>query len=87
MSTKYKPGDNELPHFLGYQTFTVNMNILPGNFIKFEYQLFIMSITEQLIKDKKGKPVAVKISMSQYKKLLDLAEEMEDIRAYDKSKT
>jgi hypothetical protein len=42
-----------------------------------------MSISEQLILDKKGKPVAVQIPMIQYKKLLILAEEMEDIKAYD----
>ncbi len=44
-----------------------------------------MSITEQIVTDKKGKAVAVQIPMSQYKKLLELAEEMEDIKAYDKA--
>jgi len=42
-----------------------------------------MSITEQVILNKKGKAVAVQIPMNQYKKLLELAEEMEDIKAYD----
>jgi antitoxin (DNA-binding transcriptional repressor) of toxin-antitoxin stability system len=42
-----------------------------------------MSISEQVVLNKKGKPVAVQIPMSQYKKLLVLAEEMEDIKAYD----
>jgi hypothetical protein len=42
-----------------------------------------MSISEQLVLDKKGKPVAVQIPMVQYKKLMVLAEEMEDIKAYD----
>ncbi len=42
-----------------------------------------MSISEQYVLDKKGKPVAVQIPMNQYKKLLVLAEEMEDINAYD----
>lgn len=44
-----------------------------------------MSITEQVVLNKKGKPVAVQIPMNQYKKLLLLAEEMEDIKAYDQS--
>ena len=42
-----------------------------------------MSISEQVVLNKKGKPVAVQIPMNQYKKLLGLAEEMEDIKAYD----
>lgn len=42
-----------------------------------------MSITEQVVLNKKGKPIAVQIPMNQYKKLLGLAEEMEDIKAYD----
>ena len=44
-----------------------------------------MSITEQIITNKKGKAIAVQIPVSQYKKLLELAEEMEDIKAYDKA--
>jgi hypothetical protein len=43
-----------------------------------------MSITEQIVTDKKGKPIAVQIPVDQYKKLLELAEEMEEIRAFDK---
>jgi len=44
-----------------------------------------MSITEQFVLNKKGKPVAVQLPVSQYKKLLELAEEMEDIKAYDRA--
>ena len=44
-----------------------------------------MSITEQIVTNKKGKAVAVQIPMNQYKKLLELAEEMEDIKAYDRA--
>ncbi|HVT84630.1 MAG TPA: hypothetical protein VHD35_05480 [Chitinophagaceae bacterium] len=44
-----------------------------------------MSITGQIVKDKKGKAIAVQLSMNQYKKLLELAEEMEDIRAFDRA--
>lgn len=44
-----------------------------------------MSITEQIVIDKKGKPFAVQIPMNQYKKLVALAEEMEDIKAYEKA--
>jgi len=44
-----------------------------------------MSIKEQTVLDKNGKAVAVQIPMSQYKKLLELAEEMEDIKAYDRA--
>lgn len=44
-----------------------------------------MSITEQVVLNKKGKAVAVQIPMNQYKKLLELAEEMEDIKAYDQA--
>ncbi len=42
-----------------------------------------MSMTEQVVLNKKGKPIAVQIPMNQYKKLLGLAEEMEDIKAFD----
>ena len=45
-----------------------------------------MSINEQIVLDKKGKPVAVQLPVHQYKKLKELAEEMEDIKAYDKAK-
>ena len=44
-----------------------------------------MSITEQIVKNKNGKAVAVQIPMNQYKKLLELVEEMEDIKAFDKA--
>ena len=44
-----------------------------------------MSITEQVVTNKNGKPIAVQIPMNQYKKLLELAEEMEDIRTFDKA--
>ena len=44
-----------------------------------------MSITEQIVTDKKGKAIAVQLSLNQYKKLLELAEEMEDIKAFDKA--
>jgi hypothetical protein len=44
-----------------------------------------MSITEQIVTNKEGKAVAVQIPVNQYKKLLELAEEMEDIKAYDKA--
>ena len=44
-----------------------------------------MSRTEQIVTDKKGKPIAVQVPVNQYKKLLALAEEMEDIKAYDRA--
>lgn len=44
-----------------------------------------MSIAEQMIINKKGKTVAVQIPFNQYKKLLELAEEMEDIKAFDRA--
>ncbi len=44
-----------------------------------------MTITEQIVTDKKGKAIAVQAPVSQYKKLVELAEEMEDIKAYDKA--
>jgi hypothetical protein len=44
-----------------------------------------MSITEQFVLNKKGKPIAVQLPVSQYKKLLELAEEMEEIKAYDRA--
>ena len=45
-----------------------------------------MSINEQIVLDKKGKPVAVQLPIHQYTKLRELAEEMEEIKAYDKAK-
>jgi hypothetical protein len=44
-----------------------------------------MSITEQIIKDKKGKAIAIQLPLNQYKKLLELAEEMEEIKAFDRA--
>lgn len=45
-----------------------------------------MSIDEQILVDTKGNPVAVQIPISQYKKMLEIMEEMEDIKAYKKAK-
>jgi len=44
-----------------------------------------MSITEQIVTDKKGETIAVQLPINQYKKLLELAEEMEEIKAYDRA--
>lgn len=44
-----------------------------------------MSINEQIVTNKKGKAVAVQIPLNRYKKLLELAEEMEDIKAFDRA--
>jgi hypothetical protein len=44
-----------------------------------------MSITEHFVLNKRGKPVAVQIPVSQYKKLISLAEEMQDIKAFDRA--
>lgn len=45
-----------------------------------------MSIDEQILVDAKGNPVAVQIPINQYKKMLEIMEEMEDIKAYKKAK-
>lgn len=45
-----------------------------------------MTIDEQIVVDKKGKTVAVQIPVQQYKKMLEVMEELEDIRAYKKAK-
>lgn len=44
-----------------------------------------MSITEHIIKDKKGKAVAVQIPVVQYKKMLNKLEELDNIKAFDKA--
>lgn len=44
-----------------------------------------MSIKEQVVMNKKGKPVAVQIPVGQYKKMLEMMEELEDIKAFDKA--
>ena len=54
-------------------------------FNKFEFVHLIMSITGQIVKNKNGKSVAIQIPINQYKKLLSLAEEMEDIKSFDKA--
>ena len=41
----------------------------------------------QYITDKKGKKISVVISITQYKKMLENLEELEDIRLYDAVKT
>lgn len=45
-----------------------------------------MSIDEQILMDNKGNPVAVQIPINQYKKMLEIMEEMEDIKAYKKAR-
>jgi predicted transcriptional regulator len=45
-----------------------------------------MSITEQIVLNKKGKAIAVQIPVAQYKKLMAMMEELDDIRAYKKVK-
>jgi hypothetical protein len=45
-----------------------------------------MSIDEQIVVDNKGKTIAVQIPINQYKKMLEIIEEMEDIKAYKKAK-
>ncbi|NJO24573.1 MAG: hypothetical protein HC867_00525 [Bacteroidia bacterium] len=44
-----------------------------------------MGISEQLINDKKGKAVAVLIPVSQYRKIKERLEELEEIKAFDKA--
>lgn len=42
-----------------------------------------MSISEQLVKDEKGNAVAVLIPVGKYKKMREMLEELEDIKAFD----
>ena len=44
-----------------------------------------MTISEQTVTNKNGRLVAIQIPVNQYNKLLELAEEMHDIKAYDKA--
>lgn len=44
-----------------------------------------MSITEQVLLNKKGDAVAVQIPINQYKKIKERLEELEDIKAFDKA--
>jgi hypothetical protein len=44
-----------------------------------------MSIKEQAVVDKKGKTVAIQIPVNQYKKMLEMMEELEDIKTFDKA--
>ncbi len=44
-----------------------------------------MSITEQLVMDKKGNTVAVQIPVNQYRKIKLMLEELDDIKAFDKA--
>lgn len=46
-----------------------------------------MNITETYVVDKKGNPVAVQLPIREYNRLLEDVEELEDIKAYRKSKT
>lgn len=45
-----------------------------------------MAKRRKFLKDKKGKKVAVILSIEEYEKLLDKAEELWAIRAYDEAK-
>jgi hypothetical protein len=47
---------------------------------------FTMIIDGQILVDNKGKTVAVQIPINQYKKMLEIIEEMEDVKAYKKAK-
>ena len=44
-----------------------------------------MSITEQLVNDKNGNAVAVLIPVSRYRKMKEMLEELDDIKAFDKA--
>jgi hypothetical protein len=44
-----------------------------------------MSLTQQVVMDKKGNAVAVQIPISQYKKIMDQLEELDDIKSFDKA--
>jgi hypothetical protein len=44
-----------------------------------------MGLKGQIVTNNKGKAIAVQLPMKKYKKLLELAEEMEEIKAYDKA--
>lgn len=44
-----------------------------------------MSITEQVVVDKKGNTIAVQIPVNQYRKIKELLEELDDIKAFDKA--
>jgi PHD/YefM family antitoxin component YafN of YafNO toxin-antitoxin module len=46
---------------------------------------FTMSITEQIVMDKNGNAVAVQIPVNQYKKIKEMLEELEDIKAFNKA--
>jgi len=44
-----------------------------------------MSMTEQVLIDNNGKAIAVQIPISQYKKIKERLEELDDIKAFDKA--
>jgi hypothetical protein len=44
-----------------------------------------MSITEHLVTDEKGNTIAVQIPVSQYKKIKEMMEELQDIKTFDKA--
>lgn len=44
-----------------------------------------MTVKEKIITNKKGKVVAVQLPLTQFNKLLELAEEMESIKAFDRA--
>ena len=44
-----------------------------------------MSISGQIVLDKKGNAVAVQIPINQYKKMMEQLEELEDIKSFDKA--
>lgn len=44
-----------------------------------------MRFTDNIVLNKNGKPVAVQISLEEYKKLLSKAEENEEIKVFDRA--
>jgi hypothetical protein len=44
-----------------------------------------MSIKEQVVVNKKGKTIAIQIPVNQFKKMLEMMEELEDIKTFDKA--
>jgi hypothetical protein len=64
----------------------MNLGVLSSGEINFKFdKLCTMTITEQIVLDQKGNAVAVQIPMNQYKKIKEMMEELEDIKAFDKA--
>lgn len=57
-----------------------------SNFVSQQFTLKEMVLNKQILKDNKGNNIGVFLPMDEYEKILEVLEDIEDIKLYDKAK-